>query len=253
MRDWLAARWSGLQDNIIFYAIAAAGGLVLLAWREPWWQRALLLVVVFVIGALAGWLSRRPALRRAVERGVRLGSYARHVADTLANVQMKLAGQHSSSWDRVIDDGILNPAHIWLTEIAGKPAPRIAVLCPNEANTHFVMRHGAGYSMNAKENFSLPFVGSIAAEVMRDGKPIYVPDVDADSRFTPHPKADPSRAYRTMFLVPIKRGIETVAVLSVTATSSDAFPSTERSYLELLASVINVVWGLGQETESESG
>ena len=92
----------------------------------------------------------------------------------------------------------------------------------------------------------MPVAGRIAGDVLESGKPVYVPDVTNDPRWKPHPKANPAKAYKTLAVVPIKEGNETVAVLNVTSTEHDAFSETDTAYIELLAAVLEVAWGIDQ-------
>jgi transcriptional regulator with GAF, ATPase, and Fis domain len=69
-------------------------------------------------------------------------------------------------------------------------------------------------------------------------------DLGADQRFTPHPKAGSGREYQSMVSVPLWRGGEVDGVLNVLAVRKGAFSPVDRTYITLLASVIDVARSL---------
>jgi GAF domain-containing protein len=71
-------------------------------------------------------------------------------------------------------------------------------------------------------------------------------DLDGDTRFHRHPKASPERGYRSIVSVPLWRSGQIAGVLNVIATRRDAFSPIDRTYVTLLASVIDVAESVRQ-------
>jgi hypothetical protein len=71
--------------------------------------------------------------------------------------------------------------------------------------------------------------------------------LSSDERYAPHPRAQSGREYESMVSVPLWHAGAIDGVLNVIATRQDAFSAVDRTYITLLASVIDVARTLDRE------
>lgn len=77
-------------------------------------------------------------------------------------------------------------------------------------------------------------------------------DVDGDSRWTRHPKADPTRSYNSLASMPIVVSDEVVAILNVLSTRGGAFLKGDLTYIELLGTLLGLTWTLRATADTPS-
>jgi hypothetical protein len=178
-------------------------------------------------------------------------TYAVHVRDALADVRRVLADELPNfSLREFIETGIFEPAHVLLQrDHAGAPRGdvRFSILHPSRYdNDVFLMAEddelfpAHGHRAESREKFRLPVKGSFAGVALQSGKVQASNHLSSDERYSRHPKADPERDYESMVSVPLWRAGEIDGVLNVIATRQDAFSAVDRTYITLLASVIDV-------------
>lgn len=241
VKDFLKKVGVELAVSLIVLGILAFGSVLL--GDMPVWGALAVAVVVGVVGYVIG------TVRSGIKKLYPV--YAEHIRDALESLQKVLAGEIAGvNIDEFVERGILGPARYWLRHGPSEDV-RLMVVQPNEKDSEqFELLWEAGHSLEAREKFELKIAGSFAGFAYTSGELQWTNDVTNDSRWTPHPKARPSRAYGSLVSVPIRHGNEVVGVLNALSTSKDAFTPGDLKYLEVLASLINVAWGLADEDES---
>jgi hypothetical protein len=178
-------------------------------------------------------------------------TYTVHVRDALGDVRRELANELPNfSLREFIETGIFEPAHVLLQrDHAGAPRGdvRFSILHPSgDGSGVFLMADEGelfpahGHRAESREKFRLPIKGSFAGMALHSGKVQASNHLSGDDRYTRHPKADASRKYESMVSVPLWREGDIDGVLNVIATRQDAFSAVDRTYITLLASVIDV-------------
>jgi hypothetical protein len=178
-------------------------------------------------------------------------TYAVHVRDALSDVRRVLANELPNfSLRDFIETGIFEPAHVLLQrDHTGAPRGdvRFSILHPSQdSEEDFVMAEGDelfpahGHRAESREKFRLPIKGSFAGVALHSGKVQTSNHLSADDRYNRHPRAQSGREYESMVSVPLCRAGEIDGVLNVIATRQDAFSAVDRTYITLLASVIDV-------------
>jgi putative methionine-R-sulfoxide reductase with GAF domain len=109
-----------------------------------------------------------------------------------------------------------------------------------------VLLPARGHHAESRQMFRLPIRGSFAGLALDLARVQWSNDLETDTRFNPHPKAAPDRRYRSIVSVPLWQSGAITGVLNVIATRKNAFSSVDRSYITLLASVIDVAESLNQ-------
>jgi GAF domain-containing protein len=186
---------------------------------------------------------------RVAEAGENLEPfYVDHVKEVLDTLQKIVAGDIPDvSAAAFIERGILAPARQWLVTAKGSDEEvRLSVLVPE--GDQFSMLFEAGHSVEARQKFELSTAGSFAGHALVSGEMQWTNDVDADPRWTLHPKARPGREYGSFTCAPIRVGDEIVAILSVLSTEKNAFLPSELMYIDVLGSIIGVAWSLASPT-----
>ncbi|MGN6588518.1 MAG: GAF domain-containing protein [Solirubrobacterales bacterium] len=105
--------------------------------------------------------------------------------------------------------------------------------------------------MGRQENFSLSRA-TLAGHAFDTKELQWTDNVEADSRWQPHPKADKKRGYKSLACVPIVVGDEVVAVLNVVSTEPAAFLKGDLTYIELLGAMIALAWDIKVAADSDS-
>lgn len=127
---------------------------------------------------------------------------------------------------------------------------RFSILRPE--GDDFVMADGddlfpaRGHHPESRQRFRLPIKGSFAGGALDHARVQWSNDLETDTRFSLHPKASPDRAYDSIVSVPLWRAGEITGVLNVIASRKNAFSAVDRTYITLLASVIDVAESLRQ-------
>lgn len=171
--------------------------------------------------------------------------YVDHVREVLEALQKIVAGDIPGvSAGMFIERGILAPARQWLAvpTSKGEEETRLSVLVPDGES--FSMWLEAGHSLEARQKFDLPTTGSFAGHVLSSGEMQWTDDVEADPRWERHPRARPGREYGSLACAPVRVGDQIVAILSVVSTEKHAFFPSELMYIDVLGSIIGVVWSL---------
>ena len=101
-----------------------------------------------------------------------------------------------------------------------------------------------GHRPESRQEFRLPIKDAFAGVAYNTGRVQSSNELSSDDRFKRHPKASPDRAYESMVSVPLLRRGEVDGVLNVLAARRDAFSPVDRTYITLLASVIDVARSL---------
>jgi hypothetical protein len=191
------------------------------------------------------------ALERQVATLGAYDTYAVHVRDALGDLRKVLADELSNfSLRDFVETGIFEPAHLLLQGEHGgvsRGDVRFSILHPSEdGSEEFVMAAADdlfpahGHRAESREKFRLAIKGSFAGVAYQSGKVQASNKLSADDRYSRHPRADANRTYESMVSVPLWRAGEIDGVLNVIATSQDAFTAVDRTYITLLASVIDV-------------
>jgi len=119
---------------------------------------------------------------------------------------------------------------------------RVSVLMPDDGSWR--MPFAAGYSLESRQRFSLPIVGSFSRHAFESGETQWSLDLENDLRYTPHPLAE--HAYRSIISVPILTGDVPIGVLNVDSGSKNAFSSADLVYVTLLGAILSVVLALAR-------
>jgi hypothetical protein len=175
-------------------------------------------------------------------------TYAEHVRDALALLRQRIEGELPRISIRdFIEIAVFEPAHKLLLRDhtdAARGDVRFSVL--RAVGDDFVManEHGLlparGHRPESRQEFRLPIKDSFAGVAFNTGRVQSSNDLSNDERFKPHPKADSGREYQSMVSVPLWGSGEVDGVLNVLATRKNAFSPVDRTYITLLASVIDL-------------
>ena len=208
--------------------------------KVPVWAVVLALGAGFVLGVIIG----------AREEGVSTLSttYALHVREALGDLRKVLSGELPAfSLRDFIETGIFEPAHVLLQQDReGDPRGDVRFSILHRDGDDFVMADedglfpAHGHRPESRERFRLPIQGSFAGVALHTGKVQASNHLSADDRYTRHPRADSGREYESMVSVPLWEAGAIDGVLNVIATRKDAFTAEDRTYITLLAGVIDV-------------
>ncbi len=229
------------------------------------WLAALIASATFVVGLTLGaaidtadeheTLGAR--INELESRTGELGAYetyAEHLRDALRDLRQVLARELPSFSTRdFIETGVFAPAHALLRHDhrhVTRGDVRFSILRPE--GDCFVMTEGdglapaLGHHAESRQRFRLPIRGSFAGIALDHARVQWSNDLEGDTRFHRHPKASPERGYRSIVSVPLWRSGQIAGVLNVIATRRDAFSPIDRTYITLLASVIDVAESVRQ-------
>jgi hypothetical protein len=256
------------REIVIGVIVAAASPLVLALLTKGHmrdWVAALIAVGTLVAGVLIGSAigrtrddaSLESKLRELESRTGELGAYetyAEHLRDALRDLRRVAADELPSFSTRdFIEVGIFETAQALLQhDHHGGPRGEVRFSILRPEGDDFAMADGAdlfparGHHVESRQMFRLPIASSFAGVALTHGRVQWSNDLEEDTRFTPHPKASPERSYRSIVSVPLWRSGKVAAVLNVIATQKNAFSSIDRTYVTLLASVIDVAETLKQ-------
>lgn len=210
-------------------------------------------------GLVLGLLARAPAATRADQLQTRVGeldsqttqlqtlsdeyaTYAEHLRDGLGDLRKILAGEFGASWQDFIETGLFQPAHRLLSRSGSRGDVRFSIL--HVEGEDFIMCDGngpfpaLGHTLEGRQRFKMPITESFSVFAFQRGRVYASGNLSKDERFTPHPSA--TRPYESIVSVPLWRFGEVDGVLNVIATSEDAFSPTDRTYISLLGSVVDV-------------
>ena len=184
-------------------------------------------------------------LRRGGKEEDLFSYYGEHVHEVIETAQKLVSGTLTGvTVDDFVERGILAPAREGLQRDSVESI-RMTVLAPRSpAGTEFVLVWESGHSVEARANFQMPVAGTFAGHALTTHATEWTNDVDGDPRWTPHPKARSSRTYGSLVSAPIKQGETVVGVLNVISSYKNAFTRGDIIYIEILASMVDVVWGL---------
>jgi hypothetical protein len=248
--------------TVIVTVVAPAALAVILDEKIPVWVAVLSGGVGICAGIIRGASGdRQPVGEEAVKKLSVLeaqvailgayDTYAVHVRDALGDLRKVLAEELPSfSLRDFIETGIFEPAHVLLQGDHGgvsRGDVRFSILHPSEDNSEdFVMAEADdlfpahGHRAESREKFRLPIKGSFAGVAFQSGKVQASNRLSGDDRYSRHPRADADRKYESMVSVPLWQAGKIDGVLNVIATRQDAFSTVDRTYITLLASVIDV-------------
>ncbi|HXP37295.1 MAG TPA: GAF domain-containing protein [Solirubrobacteraceae bacterium] len=254
-----------LLVTVIVTIIASPVVALLTKDRLHAWLAALIASVTFLGGLLLGAAmgaadddeNLGSKIRELESRTGELGAYetyAEHLRDALRDLRRVVAHELPSFSTRdFIETGIFEPAYTLLQRDHRDKARgdvRFSILRPE--GDDFVMADGdglfpaRGHHPESRQRFRLPIRGSFAGIALDHARVQWSNDLETDTRFSPHPKASPERKYRSIVSVPLWRSGEIAGVLNVIASRKDAFSPVDRTYITLLASVIDVAESLKQ-------
>ncbi len=229
------------------------------------WIAALIASVTLIVGLALGAAIDTADDRAAVSAKIselesrtgELGAYetyAEHLRDALRDLRQVLAKELPSFSTRdFIETGVFAPAHALLQHDhlnLARGDVRFSILRPRGED--FVMTDGdelapaLGHHAESRQRFHLPIRGSFAGIALDHGRVQWSNDLDGDTRFQRHPKASPERNYQSIVSVPLWRSGQIAGVLNVIATRKNAFSPIDRTYITLLASVIDVAESVRQ-------
>ncbi len=110
-----------------------------------------------------------------------------------------------------------------------------------------------GHSLEGRQRFRLPVDESFGGLAYRTGRVHASDDLRDDDRFRRHPRARRGRDYRSIVSIPLRAADGVDAVLNVIATAPRAFTRVDRTYLTLLAAVVDVArTAAGESDEPEA-
>lgn len=255
MRRWLSSLPEKVADSLVvpllaLLVIAGAGLLLgLLDEHVPVWAA---LIAATLVGAAAMALARRrpnggeplDALHLQVDLHE---YYADHLYEVLETLQKVLSQSiRDVSFAEFVERGMLQPAREYLTQAPGEEV-RLSILVPDDQRQHFEMRFSAGHSLEGSRDFRLPIAGSFGGHAYASRAVQWSGDVAADPRWSEHPKARAGRGYASLVSVPIVVRDQVIGVLNVVSTYKQAFSEADRTYIELLGSILSVAWSLVEE------
>jgi hypothetical protein len=231
--------------------------------RTRVWVAALIGLIAFLVGLVLGTAmggaregdGLKTKISELESRTGELGEYeiyAEHVRDALGELRKVVAKELPSVSTRdFIEVGIFEPAHRLLRRDhrdADRGDVRFSILVSD--GDDFVMADDSGllpargHRSESRQRFRLAIKDSFAGVAFNSGRVQSSNDLGADQRFRPHPKASTDREYQSMVSVPLWRVGEVDGVLNVLAVRKDAFSPVDRTYITLLASVIDVARSL---------
>jgi GAF domain-containing protein len=260
--NWLRDRFIGAINKWVEGLILVAlGALAFMVWKLsgsdvslPAWALACFVAVPLVAALLLLRARPRKETVEDLEGQMSLiNAYAEHLNDVLLTFQKIFTGALAESTpNELVDVGILQPARDFLMQREGEDV-RLSVLVPEGSD--FKMWFAAGHSLESKHKYSLPISDSFSRLAYETGDIYWSDDVDKDPRFKPHPLARKGREWKSIISVPITCADKIVAVLNVVSTFEDAFPEVDFIYVQLLGSLLGVVWSLveGGESAPEEG
>lgn len=254
---WIADRFRGAIESgvegliwkaIVFGAITLAGVLlaaVLLLARAadeevPTWSLALTIGVAIGLSVAYGFRARRWTLEiDDLEWQLALSGYSRTLhQEALQTLQKVLNGDIKDvSVDAFIEQGILELGREFLQRGPGEEV-RLSVLVPDGSD--FLMKWAAGHRLESKQKFRRPIAELFSKIAYETGELTWSADVDQDDRFTPIPVA--TRPYKSLVSVPLRAGGTVIGVLNGISTYPDAFSEVDIQFIELLGSIVDVVW-----------
>jgi GAF domain-containing protein len=239
--SWLKSLPARIVEAILGAAAAALVGDALGLFDKE--HRGVLIALIG--GAMVAVSAYILGLRRGGAEEDLFSYYGEHVREVLEVGQKLVAGSLSDvTVQDFVERGILAPACGWLQRDTVEEI-RMTVIAPLEGDSSsFGLIWEHGHSLEARERFRLPVPGSFAGYAFSTGETQYSNKVHGDQRWSEHPKARPSRAYGSLISVPIKVGDHVVGVFNVISTYEDAFTRGDITHVEILGSMINVVWGL---------
>lgn len=227
------------------------------------WVAALIGLVAFLVGLVLGTAmggaregdGLKTKISELESRTGELGeyeTYAEHVRDALGELRKVVAKELPSVSTRdFIEVGIFEPAYRLLRRDhrdADRGDVRFSILVSD--GDDFVMADDSGllpahgHRSESRQRFRLAIKDSFAGVAFNSGRVQSSNDLSADQRFKRHPKASTDREYQSMVSVPLWRAGEVDGVLNVLAVRKDAFSPVDRTYITLLASVIDVARSL---------
>jgi hypothetical protein len=235
------------------------------------WVVALAALIALLVGLLfgvgLGGASDGDGLRSRIDalesRTGELGgyeTYVEHVRDALRELRKIVAKELPSvSLRDFIEIGIFQPAHALLQRDhrdAARGDVRLSILGVD--GDDFVMSDDSGllpahgHRTESRQGFRLPIKESFAGVAYNTGQVQSSNDLAHDERFKRHPKATSGRDYESLVSVPLWRSGQIDGVLNVLATRKDAFSTVDRTYITLLASVIDVARSLDRRPMSHT-
>ena len=177
--------------------------------------------------------------------------YADHLYEVLETLQKVITERIPGvTFSEFVERGMLEPARQYLTQAPGEDI-RLSLLVPDDRHQDFVMEFAAGHRLESRGSFRLPIAGSFAGHAYSSGEIQWTNDVDTDQRWSKHPKARPDRAYGSLVSVPVTVRDKVIGVLNVISTYNDAFSPADRTYIELLGSILSVAWSLVDEENGD--
>ncbi len=260
----VARSWSRELTIAIVVTIVATGAVppllaLLTKHRVHVWVLALgalgALLVGLVLGTVLasdedgdGLKSKISALESRTGELGEYETYAEHVRDALGELRKMVSREMPSVSIRdFIEIGIFEPAHRLLQRehrAAARGDVRFSILVAD--GDDFVMADDSGllpalgHRSESRQEFRLPIKDSFAGVAYNSRRVQSSNDLGSDERFKPHPKATSGRAYQSMVSVPLFRAGVVDGVLNVLAVHKNAFSPVDRTYITLLASVIDV-------------
>lgn len=263
MRRWVKSLPEKVADSIVVPALAVvviAGvgvALGLLDEDVPVWA-ALVTVVAVAAAALAigrragGDTEELEELVALLHLQVDLHQYyADHLYEVLETLQKVITESIPGvTFAEFVERGMLEPARQYLTQAPGEDV-RLSVQVPDGQNQNFVMEFSAGHSLESSRDFRLPIAGSFGGHALSSKAIQWTDDVDADPRWSKHSKVRSGRDYGSLVSVPISVRDQVIGVLNVISTYKQAFSPADRTYIELLGSILSVAWSLVDEEEQD--
>lgn len=230
----------GIWENVVGGALATLA-VAVAVWAASRFDVPVPLWLVLIVGACG--LVFGMGLGRLFRYGEDLAGYqADLVADAILGLREVIAGKLNLPFEEFIERGVLAPARYGISAVRGEEI-RLAVLQLDETESEFRMLYESGHSLGRKSNFSLSRT-TLAGHALESRELQWTNDVDSDARWTPHPKADGKRRYRSLAAMPIIVADRPVAVLNVVSSEKGAFLSGDLTYIELLGGFIGLAWAL---------
>ena len=144
---------------------------------------------------------------------------------------LTLFNQVSRSISARLDlDGLLSTIVEAATELSS--SQRATIFLRDEATGRFAPRKAHGWKIEQIAHLTWAEGEGLVGAVAREGRPMIVPDTQAEPRFAPGP---PNVPIATMLLVPIAVGGKVIGVLSVDKPTPRSFTNTDLMMLSTLA------------------
>jgi GAF domain-containing protein len=242
---------AGILASLATLALLYAGGLLLdvvdvvdFDGTAPVWLAGL------ITGAAlgGGFVLGRAGSRASREEVRTYDRYAEHLRDALADLRRTFGEELPDfSLRDFVENGVFQPAQRLLVRRGARGDVRFSILHPSADGTTWLMaddRTGLfpalGHSLESRQNYSLAIEGSFSELAYRGGRMAWSNHLQEDERFRTHPRARAGRKYDSIVSVPLWSQGEVDGVLNVIASESEAFSPIDRTYITLLASVIDV-------------